>query len=140
MFIVYCNCSAWQNVNALLHFQQTKSGIALLYNEETNNTYDVCLKLTKEALTIQKLDVVCTSGSESQVNVSAPEGSGPALSFMPHDSRILFRCSLYPIANKKLPFSKAQNCCTAKTGGWRSRLKHQSKQISCDYGENKVET
>ncbi|XP_030299409.1 gamma-2-syntrophin isoform X2 [Sparus aurata] len=46
----------------------TQSGIALLYNEETNNTYDVCLKLTKEALTIQKLDVVCTSGSESQVN------------------------------------------------------------------------
>uniref|UniRef100_A0A3P8TPV2 Syntrophin, gamma 2 n=1 Tax=Amphiprion percula TaxID=161767 RepID=A0A3P8TPV2_AMPPE len=47
----------------------TKSGIALLYNEETNNTYDVCLKLTKEVLTIQKLDVVCTSGSETQVNV-----------------------------------------------------------------------
>uniref|UniRef100_A0A8D3DF68 Syntrophin C-terminal PH domain-containing protein n=1 Tax=Scophthalmus maximus TaxID=52904 RepID=A0A8D3DF68_SCOMX len=46
----------------------TKSGIALLYNEETNNTYDVCLKLTKGVLTIQKLDVVCTSGSESQVN------------------------------------------------------------------------
>ncbi|KAK1894723.1 Gamma-2-syntrophin, partial [Dissostichus eleginoides] len=49
----------------------TKSGIALLYNEETNNTYDVCLKLTKEALTIQKLDVVCTNGSESQVNGGA---------------------------------------------------------------------
>uniref|UniRef100_H2MTB4 Syntrophin, gamma 2 n=1 Tax=Oryzias latipes TaxID=8090 RepID=H2MTB4_ORYLA len=47
----------------------TKSGIALLYNEDTNNTYDVCLKLTKEALTIQKLDVICTSGTESQVNV-----------------------------------------------------------------------
>nr|XP_040054842.1 gamma-2-syntrophin isoform X2 [Gasterosteus aculeatus aculeatus] len=46
----------------------TKSGIALLYNEETNNTYDVCLKLTKELLTIQKLDVVCTSGSESPAN------------------------------------------------------------------------
>uniref|UniRef100_A0A3B3DFU4 Syntrophin, gamma 2 n=1 Tax=Oryzias melastigma TaxID=30732 RepID=A0A3B3DFU4_ORYME len=46
----------------------TKSGIALLYNEDTNNTYDVCLKLTKDALTIQKLDVICTSGTESQVN------------------------------------------------------------------------
>uniref|UniRef100_A0AAV2JI34 Uncharacterized protein n=1 Tax=Knipowitschia caucasica TaxID=637954 RepID=A0AAV2JI34_KNICA len=46
----------------------TKSGIALLYNAETNNTYDVCLKLTKEALTIQRLDVVCTHGGESQVN------------------------------------------------------------------------
>ncbi|XP_019744131.1 gamma-2-syntrophin isoform X1 [Hippocampus comes] len=45
-----------------------KSGIALLYNEETNNSYDVCLKLTTEALTIQKLDVVCTRGSQSQVN------------------------------------------------------------------------
>ncbi|XP_034419297.1 gamma-2-syntrophin isoform X2 [Cyclopterus lumpus] len=49
----------------------TKSGIALLYNEETNNTYDVCLKLTKEVLTIQKLDVVCTSESESPVNGGA---------------------------------------------------------------------
>ncbi|XP_068435927.1 gamma-2-syntrophin isoform X2 [Clinocottus analis] len=65
----------------------TKSGIALLYNEETNNTYDVCLKLTKEVLTIQKLDVVCTSESESPVN----------------------------------------NCCTAKTGDWRSGLKHQRR-------------
>ncbi|RVE67644.1 hypothetical protein OJAV_G00104900 [Oryzias javanicus] len=46
----------------------TKSGIALLYNEDTNNTYDVCLKLTRDALTIQKLDVICTSGTESQVN------------------------------------------------------------------------
>ncbi|KAK7904614.1 hypothetical protein WMY93_017221 [Mugilogobius chulae] len=42
---------------------KTKSGIALLYNAETNNTYDVCLKLTKEALTIQRLDVVCTQGT-----------------------------------------------------------------------------
>ncbi|KAG7510312.1 gamma-2-syntrophin [Solea senegalensis] len=53
---------------SLLVSTPTKSGIALLYNEETNNTYDVCLKLTRELLTIQKLDVVCTSGSESQVN------------------------------------------------------------------------
>ncbi|CAL9686261.1 unnamed protein product [Knipowitschia caucasica] len=67
----------------------TKSGIALLYNAETNNTYDVCLKLTKEALTIQRLDVVCTHGGESQVN----------------------------------------SCCTPKTGGWRARLKHQSKKF-----------
>ncbi|XP_073338996.1 gamma-2-syntrophin isoform X2 [Pagrus major] len=77
----------------------TQSGIALLYNEETNNTYDVCLKLTKEVLTIQKLDVVCTSGSESQVN----------------------------------------NCCTAKTGDWRSGLKHQRRcraQRACGYFED----
>lgn len=59
----------------LSQFLQTKSGIALLYNEETNNTYDVCLKLTRDVLTIQKLDVVCTGGTETQVNVSAPEGS-----------------------------------------------------------------
>uniref|UniRef100_UPI0037E82DBB gamma-2-syntrophin n=1 Tax=Semicossyphus pulcher TaxID=241346 RepID=UPI0037E82DBB len=49
-------------------YEHTKSGIALLYTEETNNTYDVCLKMTKEVLTIQKLDVVCTSGNKSQVN------------------------------------------------------------------------
>ncbi|TNN28191.1 Gamma-2-syntrophin [Liparis tanakae] len=52
-------------------YKRTKSGIALLYNEETNNTYDVCLKLTKEVFTIQKLDVVCTSESESPVNGGA---------------------------------------------------------------------
>ncbi|XP_038585298.1 gamma-2-syntrophin isoform X4 [Micropterus salmoides] len=89
---------------SLLVPTSTKSGIALLYNEETNNTYDVCLKLTKEVLTIQKLDVVCTSGSESQVN--------------------------------KLPLSKAQNCCTTKTGNWRSGLKHQRRcraQRACGY-------
>ncbi|XP_077476632.1 gamma-2-syntrophin isoform X1 [Stigmatopora argus] len=45
-----------------------KSGIALLYNEDTSNSYDVCLKLSKEVLTIQKLDVVCTRGSNFQVN------------------------------------------------------------------------
>ncbi|XP_078145690.1 gamma-2-syntrophin [Centroberyx gerrardi] len=53
---------------SLLVPTSTKSGIALLYNEETNNTYDVCLKLTKEVLTIQKLDVVCTRGSDSHLN------------------------------------------------------------------------
>ncbi|CAB1335608.1 unnamed protein product, partial [Coregonus sp. 'balchen'] len=46
----------------------TKSGIALLYNKETSNTYDVRLKLTKEVLTIQKLDVVCTRGGDPQFN------------------------------------------------------------------------
>lgn len=49
---------------------QTKAGIALLYNKETSNTYDVRLKLTKEVLTIQKLDVVCTRGGDRQLNVS----------------------------------------------------------------------
>lgn len=75
MFIV-CIIAALGEMSMLLsRFLQTKSGIALLYNEETNNTYDVCLKLTRDVLTIQKLDVVCTSGTETQVNVSAPEGS-----------------------------------------------------------------
>ncbi|KAJ7988672.1 hypothetical protein DPEC_G00311650 [Dallia pectoralis] len=46
----------------------TKSGIALFYNKETKNTYDVRLKLTKEVLTIQKLDVVCTSGGDLRLN------------------------------------------------------------------------
>uniref|UniRef100_A0A673Z0A2 Syntrophin, gamma 2 n=1 Tax=Salmo trutta TaxID=8032 RepID=A0A673Z0A2_SALTR len=48
---------------------QTKAGIALLYNKETSNTYDVRLKLTKEVLTVQKLDVVCTRGCDPQLNV-----------------------------------------------------------------------
>ncbi|CAB1330535.1 unnamed protein product, partial [Coregonus sp. 'balchen'] len=47
---------------------RTKAGIALLYNKETNNTYDVRLKLTKEVFTIQKLDVVCTRGGDTQLN------------------------------------------------------------------------
>ncbi|XP_029586710.1 gamma-2-syntrophin-like isoform X2 [Salmo trutta] len=46
----------------------TKAGIALLYNKETSNTYDVRLKLTKEVLTVQKLDVVCTRGCDPQLN------------------------------------------------------------------------
>ncbi|KAI1895918.1 hypothetical protein AGOR_G00111720 [Albula goreensis] len=46
----------------------TKTGIALLYNEETGNTCDIRLKLTKEVLTIQKQDVVRVSGGESHSN------------------------------------------------------------------------
>lgn len=76
-FIVPLGKSQWSP-----QFQQTKSGIALLYKEESNNTYHVCLKLTKEVLTIQKLDVVCTNGSETQVNVSVPELSRFAFQFM----------------------------------------------------------
>lgn len=33
-------------------------------------------------------------------------------------------------ANPKLPSSKAQNCCTEKTGQWRSGLEHQSKLMT----------
>lgn len=73
MFIGYIIVLCFSKCQCSSQFQQTKSGIALLYNEETSNTYDVCLKLTKEVLTIQKLDVVCIGGSEFQVNVSAPE-------------------------------------------------------------------
>ncbi|MBN3301544.1 SNTG2 protein, partial [Amia calva] len=47
---------------------QTKTGIALLYNEETGNTYDIRLKLTKEVLTIQKQDVVCVNVGETYPN------------------------------------------------------------------------
>ncbi|KAM9201479.1 gamma-2-syntrophin [Dugong dugon] len=46
----------------------TKTGIALLYHEGSENTYDIRLKLTKEVLTIQKQDVVCVSGSNHSVN------------------------------------------------------------------------
>uniref|UniRef100_A0A8C8FLI2 Syntrophin C-terminal PH domain-containing protein n=1 Tax=Oncorhynchus tshawytscha TaxID=74940 RepID=A0A8C8FLI2_ONCTS len=51
--------------------KHTKAGIALLYNKETSNTSDVRLKLTKEVLTIQKLDVVCTRGGDPQLNGGA---------------------------------------------------------------------
>lgn len=50
---------------------QTKTGIALLYDEVSENAYDIRLKLTKEVLTIQKQDVVCVSGSDHSANVSA---------------------------------------------------------------------
>ncbi|XP_043088173.1 gamma-2-syntrophin isoform X4 [Puntigrus tetrazona] len=46
----------------------TKTGLALLYDEHTSNTYDVRLKLTKELLIIQKQDVVCVSGGDSHLN------------------------------------------------------------------------
>ena len=52
-------------------FSQTKTGIALLYDEVSENAYDIRLKLTKEVLTIQKQDVVCVSGSDHSANVSA---------------------------------------------------------------------
>lgn len=64
MFIclIFCFC-------ALL--LQTKTGIALLYDEVSENAYDIRLKLTKEVLTIQKQDVICVSGSDRNANVSA---------------------------------------------------------------------
>ncbi|XP_051723037.1 gamma-2-syntrophin [Ctenopharyngodon idella] len=46
----------------------TKTGLALLYDEHTSNTYDVRLKLTKELLIIQKQDVVCVNGGDSHLN------------------------------------------------------------------------
>ncbi|XP_064376017.1 gamma-2-syntrophin-like [Dromaius novaehollandiae] len=46
----------------------TKTGIALLYDEVSENAYDIRLKLTKEVLTIQKQDVVCVSGSDHSAN------------------------------------------------------------------------
>lgn len=111
--------------------EQTKSGIALLYNEESNNTYDVCLKLTRDALTIQKLDVVCTGGAETQVNVSAPEGSRRSSEFTARDSHSTVSMSnvQYLFATKKLPSSKAQDCYTAETGERRPGPEHQSKHM-----------
>lgn len=49
---------------------QTKTGLALLYDENTSNTYDIRLKLTKEILIIQKQDVVCIGGGAHHLNVS----------------------------------------------------------------------
>ncbi|KAM4771978.1 gamma-2-syntrophin isoform 2-T2 [Rhinophrynus dorsalis] len=48
----------------------TKTGIAQLYNEGSENACDVRLKLTKEALTIQKQDV-CITGSDQSSNGGA---------------------------------------------------------------------
>ncbi|NWQ75080.1 SNTG2 protein, partial [Columbina picui] len=47
---------------------QTKTGIALLYDEVSENAYDIRLKLSKEVLTIQKQDVICVSGSDHSAN------------------------------------------------------------------------
>lgn len=60
----------WLTCFFCLFFQQTKTGLALLYDEHTSNTYDVRLKLTKELLVIQKQDVVCVNGGDSHLNVS----------------------------------------------------------------------
>uniref|UniRef100_A0A8C2K7X4 Uncharacterized protein n=1 Tax=Cyprinus carpio TaxID=7962 RepID=A0A8C2K7X4_CYPCA len=57
----------FNNLTTCLH---TKTGLALLYDEHTSNTYDVRLKLMKELLIIQKQDVVCVSGGDSHLNVS----------------------------------------------------------------------
>ncbi|XP_064411333.1 gamma-2-syntrophin [Latimeria chalumnae] len=43
---------------------QTKTGIALLCEEGTENVYDIRLKLTKEVLSVQKQDVICVSGGD----------------------------------------------------------------------------
>ncbi|NP_001087773.1 syntrophin, gamma 2 L homeolog [Xenopus laevis] len=47
---------------------QTKTGFAQLYNEGSENACDIRLKLTKEALTLQKQDVICVSGSDQSTN------------------------------------------------------------------------
>lgn len=59
-------------VNATALHPQTKTALALLYDEGLENAYDVRLKLTKEVLTIQKQDVVCIGGAPPGANVSAP--------------------------------------------------------------------
>ncbi|XP_041929328.1 gamma-2-syntrophin [Alosa sapidissima] len=46
----------------------TKSGLALVYNEDSGNTYDIRLKLSKEMLTLQKQDVVCVHGGDPHLN------------------------------------------------------------------------
>ncbi|XP_023209085.1 gamma-2-syntrophin [Xiphophorus maculatus] len=46
----------------------SRSGVALLCSGESGDSFDVCLRLSRDALTIQKLDVVCTDGSEPKAN------------------------------------------------------------------------
>ncbi|XP_053316419.1 gamma-2-syntrophin [Spea bombifrons] len=51
-----------------LEQDQTKTGFAQLYNEGSENAYDVRIRLTKEALTIQKQDVICVTGTDHSAN------------------------------------------------------------------------
>ncbi|XP_062379661.1 gamma-2-syntrophin [Sardina pilchardus] len=46
----------------------TKCGLALVYNEDSGNTYDIRVKLSKEMLTLQKQDVVCAHGGDPHLN------------------------------------------------------------------------
>ncbi|CAH2246302.1 gamma-2-syntrophin [Pelobates cultripes] len=48
--------------------KKTKTGIAQLYNEGSENACDVRLRLTKEALTIQQQDVICITGQKRSSN------------------------------------------------------------------------
>uniref|UniRef100_A0A8C1Z8K2 Syntrophin, gamma 2 n=1 Tax=Cyprinus carpio TaxID=7962 RepID=A0A8C1Z8K2_CYPCA len=68
-----------------------KTGLALLHDELTSNSYDVRLKLTKELLIIQKQDVVCVSGGDSHLNVST-ESLPSIRSRFRHDSYTNFSC------------------------------------------------
>nr|XP_044999443.1 gamma-2-syntrophin [Jaculus jaculus] len=52
----------------LLVPERTKTALALLYDDELENAYDVRLKLTKEVLTIQKQDVICVDGAHPSAN------------------------------------------------------------------------
>ncbi|XP_062924675.1 gamma-2-syntrophin [Mobula hypostoma] len=47
---------------------RTKTGITRLFDEESENAYDVRLRLSKDVITIQKQDVVCVNGSDSDSN------------------------------------------------------------------------
>lgn len=68
--------------------------MALLCSGESGDSFDVCLRLSRDALTIQKLDVVCTDGSEPKANVSSPA----AVRSLPAEKS--------PSANKNSPFLK----------------------------------
>uniref|UniRef100_A0A671M676 Syntrophin, gamma 2 n=1 Tax=Sinocyclocheilus anshuiensis TaxID=1608454 RepID=A0A671M676_9TELE len=71
----------------------TKTGLALLYDEHTSNTYDVRLKLTKELLIIQKQDVVCVSGGDSHLNGGAEHKVPVVISKTFKDQVESFKCS-----------------------------------------------
>uniref|UniRef100_A0A672MDX8 Syntrophin, gamma 2 n=1 Tax=Sinocyclocheilus grahami TaxID=75366 RepID=A0A672MDX8_SINGR len=81
------------NTFVFLLFQQMKTGLALLYDEHTSNTYDVRLKLTKELLIIQKQDVVCVSGGDSHLNGGAEHKVPVVISKIFKDQVEPFKCS-----------------------------------------------
>ncbi|PWA30430.1 hypothetical protein CCH79_00020248, partial [Gambusia affinis] len=72
----------------------SRSGVALLCSGENGDSFDVCLRLSRDTLTIQKLDVVCTNSSEPKANVSSPA----AVLSLPAEKN--------PSANKNSPFLK----------------------------------
>ncbi|MGH0169232.1 UNVERIFIED_CONTAM: hypothetical protein FKN15_056180 [Acipenser sinensis] len=102
---------------------ETKTGIALLYNEESNHSYDIRLKLTKEILTIQKQDVIVISGSESNSNGGA-EHKVPVVISKIFKDQVADQTGMLFIGDAVLQMKMANMCCSPNDQvihmGWAS--------------------